>query len=62
MEDAHFFEQKDGDTATFALADLRAKATQEGLNVYPGNVCARRVREDGFECSLMGALHVEMVP
>ncbi len=62
MEDAYFIEQKNGDTTTFALADLGAKAAEEGFDVFPGDVRAGRVSEDRFKCSLMGALHVCIVP
>lgn len=61
MEDAYFVEQKDGDTTTFAFADLGAEAAEEGFDVFPGNVRAGGVREDCFQCSLMGALHTSIV-
>ena len=61
MEDAYFVEQKNGDTTTFTFTDFGAEATEEGLDVLPGNVGAGWVREDCFECSLMSALHGRMV-
>ena len=57
VEDAHFVEKNDGDAAALAFTDFRAKAAEEGFDVLPGDVCAGRVREDSFQCSLMRALH-----
>ena len=62
MEDAYFVEQKNGDTTTFTFADLGAEAAEEGFDVFPGNIRAGWVREDCFQCSLMGALHASIVP
>ena len=62
MEDAYFVEQNNGDTTTFAFADLSAEAAEEGFDVFPGNVRAGWVREDCLQCSLMGALQASIVP
>ena len=62
MEDADLMEQNDCYSATFALADLRAKADQERFNILPGDVCAGWVGEDRFQCPLMRALYASMVP
>lgn len=61
MEDADFFEQNDGDTATFTLGDFRAEANQQSFYVLPSDVRTGRVGEDCFECLLMRALHLAMV-
>ena len=62
MEDAYFVEQKNGDTTTFAFADLGAEAVEKGFDVFPGNVGSGWVRKDCIQCSLMGALHASIVP
>ena len=62
MEDAHLFEQDDCDAATLPLADFRPKTEQERFDVLPDYVRAGWVREDCFQCLLVGALHPSMVP
>ena len=62
MKNAHFVEQDNGNSASFALADLSAEARKESFDVFPGDVRACGVREDCFQCLLMCSLHVQMVP
>ena len=62
MENAYLFEQNDCDAATLPLADFPSQINKESFDVLPGDVRAGWVCEDCFQCLLMGALHLPMVP
>lgn len=49
VEDSHLSEENDGQPASFSLADLGSQLDEEGFDVPPLDVGARRVGKDGFE-------------
>ena len=62
VEDAHLLKQNDGNSATFALTDIRSQLHEKGFDIAPLNVRARGPSEDQFQRSLMPSLHGSMVP
>jgi hypothetical protein len=61
VKDANLSEQDDGHSAAFALADLSTKPSQQGFDVFPGDIGAGWMCEDGFQRLQVSALHPQMV-
>ena len=57
MEYAHFAKQNYGYAATFPLRDFCPKFAEQGFDVAPLHVGARRVGEQQFERALVLPLH-----
>jgi hypothetical protein len=62
VKDPDFAKEYGGDAACLALADLRAQANEQRLDVLPGDVGAGWVRKDSFDVLLVRAHHVCLVP
>ena len=62
VEDTNLLKQNDGNSASFAFSDIRAKLHEEGFDISPLDVCARWPSEDQFQCPLMPSFHRSMVP
>jgi hypothetical protein len=58
VENTHFVEKKDGNSTSLAFTDFGAESGEKGFDVLPSEVRARWIRENCFERSLMGTLHV----
>ena len=57
MKDPHLAEQHHSDSASFPLGHFGAQSTQQGLDVLPCDVAARRVSEKGFKRALTASFH-----
>lgn len=62
MEDTHFVEQDNSDTASFAFDDFGSEFSEERLDVAPLNVRADGMSANRLQSPLMLSLHTLMVP
>lgn len=57
MENPDIPEQDHRNPAAFALADVGPQRQEQGFDISPRNISARRAGEDQSECALVSPLH-----
>lgn len=62
MKHSSFSKQAYADAGTLPLAQLSAQLKQQGFDIRPRDIPARRPRKDQFQCLLMFAFHEDIVP
>ena len=58
MKYAHFPKQKYGNPATGPLFNFRTKLNEQGFNIPPLDICARRPRKNQVDKPLVLPFHV----